>query len=123
MKLASLEANFGGGWGLFVYPFLLFYLPLSGRRPNMTETMLTGTLSLNSNKQNDRGLFFFVCTRFTFLSNLVLALKELIHYKTCSRQHWGYLSLKALIFLIITRKEPTQARKYFMIVNLPLFCI
>ena len=24
---------------------------------------------------------------------------------------------------IITRKEPTQARKYFMIVNLPLFCI
>ena len=22
-----------------------------------------------------------------------------------------------------TRKEPTQARKYFMIVNLPLFCI
>ena len=24
---------------------------------------------------------------------------------------------------IYTRKEPTQARKYFMIVNLPLFCI
>ena len=25
--------------------------------------------------------------------------------------------------IIYTRKEPTQARKYFMIVNLPLFCI
>ena len=24
---------------------------------------------------------------------------------------------------VLTRKEPTQARKYFMIVNLPLFCI
>ena len=26
-------------------------------------------------------------------------------------------------FIAYTRKEPTQARKYFMIVNLPLFCI
>ena len=30
---------------------------------------------------------------------------------------WSVLKFKN------TRKEPTQARKYFMIVNLPLFCI
>ena len=28
-----------------------------------------------------------------------------------------------LLYIKYTRKEPTQARKYFMIVNLPLFCI
>ena len=27
------------------------------------------------------------------------------------------------VIVSYTRKEPTQARKYFMIVNLPLFCI
>ena len=45
MKFASLEANLGGGWGLLVYPILLFYLPLH-RCPAMTEILLTGTLSL-----------------------------------------------------------------------------
>ena len=51
MEFASLEANLGGGraWGLLVYP-ILFSLPLSGRSPSMTETLLTGTLSLNSLK-------------------------------------------------------------------------
>ena len=52
MILASLEANLGGGWGLFVYPILLFSLLLSGRSPNMTEILLTGTLSLNSISQS-----------------------------------------------------------------------
>ena len=33
-----------------VYPILLFSLPLSGRSPDMTEILLTGTLSLNSIK-------------------------------------------------------------------------
>ena len=37
-----------------------------------------------------------------------------------------YLSKEMVHFhsnIEYTRKEPTQARKYFMIVNLPLFCI
>ena len=52
MKFASLEANLGGGWGLRVfYPILLFSLPLSGKIPDMTEILLTGTLSLNSINQ------------------------------------------------------------------------
>ena len=55
MKLASLEANLGGGRGLLVYPILLFPLfflsdSLSGRHCDMTEILLTGTLSLNSIK-------------------------------------------------------------------------
>ena len=33
---------------LFTNPILLFYLPLSERHPDMTEILLTGTLSLNS---------------------------------------------------------------------------
>ena len=33
------------------------------------------------------------------------------------------VSIGPSIILRSTRKEPTQARKYFMIVNLPLFCI
>ena len=34
-----------------IYPILLFSLPLSGRSPDMTEILLTGTLSLNSINQ------------------------------------------------------------------------
>ena len=45
MKFASFKANLGWGWGLLVYPILLFSLPLSGRSPDMTEILLTGTLS------------------------------------------------------------------------------
>ena len=55
LKFASLEANLGGGWGLLVYPILLFYLPLSGRSPNMTEILFTGSLSLNSFNQSKSG--------------------------------------------------------------------
>ena len=33
--------------GLLVYPIFLFALPLSGRSPDMTEILLTGTLSLS----------------------------------------------------------------------------
>ena len=33
--------------GLLVYPILLFSLPLFGRSPDMTEILLTETLSLN----------------------------------------------------------------------------
>ena len=48
MKFASLEANLGGGGqGLLVYPIILFYRPLAGRSPDMTEILLIGTLSLN----------------------------------------------------------------------------
>ena len=47
MKYASLEANLGAGRGLLVYPILLFYLP----HPDMTEILLTRTLSLNSIKK------------------------------------------------------------------------
>ena len=35
MKFASLEANLGWGRGVLVFPILLFFLPLSGRSPNM----------------------------------------------------------------------------------------
>ena len=52
MKFASLEANLGVGPGLLVYPNFLFSLPLSGRSPDVTEIMLTGTFSLNSIKQS-----------------------------------------------------------------------
>ena len=38
--------------GPFVYPILLFSLPLSGRSPDMTEILLTRTLSLNSINQS-----------------------------------------------------------------------
>ena len=48
MKFASLETNLGEGWGLLVYPNLPFCLPLSGRSPDITEMLLTGSLSLNS---------------------------------------------------------------------------
>ena len=48
MKYALLKANLGGGQGLLVYPILLSFLPLSGRGPDMTEILLTGTLSINS---------------------------------------------------------------------------
>ena len=46
MRLVSLEANVWVGWGLLVYSILLFSLLLSGRSPNMTLILLTGTLSL-----------------------------------------------------------------------------
>ena len=48
MKCASLEAIFYVGWALLVYPILVFSLPLSGRSLDMTEILLTGTLSLSS---------------------------------------------------------------------------
>ena len=58
MKCASLQANFDGGWGIVFYLILLLSLTfslslslslsLSGRSLNMTEILLTGTLSLNS---------------------------------------------------------------------------
>ena len=41
MKFASLEANLGGWVGPFSR--ILFSLPLSGRNPNITEIVLTGT--------------------------------------------------------------------------------
>ena len=45
-NFASLEVNLGGGWGqTFSLPFL-FSQPLSGRSPDMTEILLTGTLPL-----------------------------------------------------------------------------
>ena len=50
MKFASLEENLGGG--LSVSPILLLSLPASGRRPHKTEILLTGSLSLNSIKNN-----------------------------------------------------------------------
>ena len=39
-----------------------------------------------------------------------------------TKKNLKYSSVSFYIY-IYTRKEPTQARKYFMIVNLPLFCI
>ena len=45
MQFTSFEANLG--LGLLVYHILLFSLPLSGRSPDMTEILLTGTLSFN----------------------------------------------------------------------------
>ena len=57
IKLASLKAIFGWGWGLLVYPILLFSLPLSGRCPDMTEILLTWTLSLN---QSINAEYFYV---------------------------------------------------------------
>ena len=47
MKNASFETNLGGDSVLLVYPIPLSSLPLSGRSPDMTEILLTGTLSLN----------------------------------------------------------------------------
>ena len=38
----------GGGYDFLVYPILSFSLPLFGRSPDPTETLLTGTLSPNS---------------------------------------------------------------------------
>ena len=38
------------GWGLLVYPIPLLSLPLSGRSHDMTEILLSGTLSLTSIK-------------------------------------------------------------------------
>ena len=52
MEFASLEANFGGGWGLFVYHILLFSRPLTGRSRDISEILLTGTLDLNSFNPN-----------------------------------------------------------------------
>ena len=49
MKFASLEVFLGGGWGLLVYPILIFYLPLSGRSPGMTELFLTENNWANKN--------------------------------------------------------------------------
>ena len=59
MKVASLETNLGWNYGLFSPSHSTYFLPLSGRSPNMTEILLTGTLSLNSVNQttssrNDR---------------------------------------------------------------------
>ena len=48
MKFASLEAKLDGSWGLLVYHILLFSLPLSGSIPDITEILLTWTLSHNS---------------------------------------------------------------------------
>ena len=45
VKFASHEANVG--WGLLFYLVFLFSLPLSGRCPDMTEPLLTGTLGIN----------------------------------------------------------------------------
>ena len=40
------------GIGAFlVHPIQLFFLPLSGRSPNMNEMLWTGILSLNSIRQ------------------------------------------------------------------------
>ena len=51
IKFASLMANSGGT--LYSIPFLFFALPLSGRSPpDMTEILLTGTLSLNHSVTN-----------------------------------------------------------------------
>ena len=44
-EFASLDANFGGGLGLLVYPILIFSRHLSGRSPDMTEILLTGTIN------------------------------------------------------------------------------
>ena len=41
--LASLDANSGRGRGLLVNLILLVFLPLSGRSPDMTIILLTGT--------------------------------------------------------------------------------
>ena len=49
MKFASLEVSIGGGWGLLVYPILIFYLPLSGRSSGMTELFLTENNWANKN--------------------------------------------------------------------------
>ena len=49
MEFASFEANRGGGQGLLVYP-ILFSFPLSGRIPDITEILLTGTFRLKSVK-------------------------------------------------------------------------
>ena len=43
-------------------------------------------------------------------------------FNTTSRYLDDILNINNVYFES-TRKEPTQARKYFMIVNLPLFCI
>ena len=45
-------SKFWWGWGLLVYPILLFSLPLAERSPSMTEILLTGTLHINSSNQN-----------------------------------------------------------------------
>ena len=45
MQFASLEANLD--LGLLVYHIHLFSLPLSGRSPDVTEILLTGTSSFN----------------------------------------------------------------------------
>ena len=56
--------KFGGGWGLLVYPILLFYLPLSGSSPDMTVILLTGTLSLNSiNRLTTKAQVSFQCSK------------------------------------------------------------
>ena len=52
ITFASLEANLD--WGLLVfYSILLVSLALSGRRPDMTSILLTGTLCLNSIKRSN----------------------------------------------------------------------
>ena len=49
MQLASLEAKLGGGLGIFDLSPSSFLPPsLSGRNADMTEILLTGSLSLNS---------------------------------------------------------------------------
>ena len=58
----------------------------------------------------------------------VLISKSMCSYKV---KYGVYVVVSHFLNIIITivvvfqetRKEPTQARKYFMIVNLPLFCI
>ena len=47
VKFASLDTNLGGGWGLFSLSYSFVSTSVSGRSPDMTEILLTGTLSLN----------------------------------------------------------------------------
>ena len=62
MKFASFETNLGGGWGLLVYPILLFSLPLSGRSPDMTEILLTGTQRIKTYRMPTKlNNFMFKC--------------------------------------------------------------
>ena len=87
MKFASLEANWGG---LLVYPILFFSLPLSGRSPDMTEILWTGTFKYF----NSINLMQALCSKeCKHLGNLVLGLIRNI--KFCIKlflslgQHFG----------------------------------
>ena len=113
MKLASLEAiKFGWGWGLLVYYILLFSLPLYCRHPNMTEILLTGTLSLNSiiNQHPQHNIMnLFACHHFSFIQGFSACFMKM--------SILTYTFLRVL-FIICLRPIELLAIAYVLIFNI-----